>query len=238
MFDLRKYLRRALWRTSASVGGWPLFWTVFAIPVVGFVLHYLIAGGSAMDAELQIWLIYGLAATGVVFGALFVWNLVFAPYQIEFEAHQHTKRELERTGLPTVDAIANLISKKETFALWEAAHLLASTQLDRTNIVGPASSYLQEMKKRLAMGTIDGAILRNKGPFTGKEAEEIRTFVVFLGPHGAADHISIDSEISKSQLASLAEEYQVVIPGLTVAVPSPQSPSSPETGTQPKTRPG
>ena len=58
---------------------------VIAIPIVGFLLHACLLGRQAMMPEFQIWLVYGLAATGVVFISLFVWNLACAPYRIERE---------------------------------------------------------------------------------------------------------------------------------------------------------
>jgi hypothetical protein len=46
-----------------------------------------------MSAELSIWLIYALAATGIVAIALFLWNLACAPYRIASDHLATTSKE-------------------------------------------------------------------------------------------------------------------------------------------------
>jgi hypothetical protein len=92
-----RYVRHALSYTFASLGGWALLFSLLAIPAVGFVLHRWIAGSAAMNAEFQVWLVYGLAATGIVFLSLFAFNLACAPYRIERDSHKKTV--LERDAL-------------------------------------------------------------------------------------------------------------------------------------------
>ena len=87
MFHGMRYLGFALRHTFTSLGGKPLFFSVLAIPFVGFVLHRWIEGAEAMNAELHVYLIYGLAATGLVFLVMFTLNLSCAPYWLEKEAH-------------------------------------------------------------------------------------------------------------------------------------------------------
>ena len=71
-----------------------MLYAVIAVPVVGLALHWAMVGRAAMTAELQIWLLYGLAATGLVFLTVFAKNLACAPFRLEREAHAATKAEL------------------------------------------------------------------------------------------------------------------------------------------------
>jgi hypothetical protein len=80
---LRKAIRRGWSDSLASLGGTSLFFTILVIPVVGFSLHFAASGWAAMTAEFDVWLVYGLAATGLVFLILFVFHLACAPYRIE-----------------------------------------------------------------------------------------------------------------------------------------------------------
>ncbi len=72
------------WSDTCTALGWPpnLFY-VLPIPVVGLAYHWSAQGRIAMLPELFSWVIYGLAATGTVFLAVFLWNLAAAPYRIE-----------------------------------------------------------------------------------------------------------------------------------------------------------
>lgn len=89
-------ITRAWTDTFRLLGGWGLVFAVLAIPIVGFGLHAYLQGPEAMTPEFQIWLIYGLASTGLVFTVIYVWNLVLAPYRIERDAHAETKSKLAK----------------------------------------------------------------------------------------------------------------------------------------------
>ncbi|WP_143435416.1 hypothetical protein [Henriciella aquimarina] len=67
---------------------------VAAIPVVGFALHYRFGGEAAMIEEFQIWLIYSLAATVIVFLVILAWNIACAPYRIERDRRIDLEKEL------------------------------------------------------------------------------------------------------------------------------------------------
>lgn len=88
------FLKKAWRDTFRLLGGSGLFFAVFAIAPVGFALHTLVHGWQAMMPEMQVWLIYGAAATGVVFSALFIMNLLCAPYRLERDAHNEAKAKL------------------------------------------------------------------------------------------------------------------------------------------------
>ena len=89
-------IKRAWSDTWRSLGGWTVIYFVIAVPLVGFGLHYIIAGTGPMNAELQIWLIYGLAATGLVSVGLFGWNLLCTPFRMERDAHLRTIAERDQ----------------------------------------------------------------------------------------------------------------------------------------------
>lgn len=127
-------LRHAASRTWASLGGWTLFWTILAIPAVGFALHFWLAGKKAMSAELSIWLIYGLAATGLVAIALFSWNLACAPYRIARDtlvaaSHERNEavRDLDaaRSEIPPSFRLADNVIRRDGFAIGEASGRIA-----------------------------------------------------------------------------------------------------------------
>ncbi len=80
---MKKYLRHALDSTFAILGGYGAILAIFAIPIVGFAIHYWQSGWVAMSEEFQVWWVYGLQATGVVAIALYLWNLACAPYRME-----------------------------------------------------------------------------------------------------------------------------------------------------------
>ena len=103
MFCFMRCIKRAWSDTFHFLGGWGLLFGVVAIPLVGFALHAGVRGPQAMMPEFEIWLIYGLAATGIVFSGIFLWNLVWARYRLEREAHEKTKALLDaaRSALPT-----------------------------------------------------------------------------------------------------------------------------------------
>ena len=91
-----RYINHAFRYTLSSLGGPALFFSVLAIPAVGFALHFWLVGQDAMKAEFRVWLVYGLAATGFVFLALFAFNLACAPYRMERDAHLLTLTEVDR----------------------------------------------------------------------------------------------------------------------------------------------
>ena len=68
--------------TWSIMGGWTALIPVFLIFPVGFGLHFLQEGRAQAMPELQVFGVYGLQATGAVFGSFYLWNLVCAPYRI------------------------------------------------------------------------------------------------------------------------------------------------------------
>lgn len=74
------------WKETFSfLGGWGWLYSLLIIPIIGFVLHWLIAGADAMRPELKIWLVYGLAAACLAFMGLLIVNIAAAPYRLERE---------------------------------------------------------------------------------------------------------------------------------------------------------
>lgn len=76
------YIKRAWLDTWAIMGGWTALIPLVLIFPVGFALHYTQNGRAQAVPELQVFGVYGLQATGVVFGSFYLWNLVCAPYRI------------------------------------------------------------------------------------------------------------------------------------------------------------
>ena len=63
------------------MGGWTALIPICLIFPVGFALHYLQEGEVQAMPELQVFAVYGLQASGAVFGLIFLFNLVAAPYR-------------------------------------------------------------------------------------------------------------------------------------------------------------
>lgn len=89
-FDVNEtYWSRAKADTiSALGGGVSLFITLFAIPAVGFILHSLLGSGEDVMGEVETWLVYGLAAAGIVAIGLLAINLALAPHRQRNEARK------------------------------------------------------------------------------------------------------------------------------------------------------
>ena len=128
-----RYARKALSDTWAAFGGLSLVVFVLAVPFVGFALHYMAEGYTAMMGEVEIWLLYGAAATGIVFSGLFLWNLACAPYRLERQARLQVEAELgvlmareapaQRRLTPTqkqdaISALGGLIDPKDEVMIW------------------------------------------------------------------------------------------------------------------------
>lgn len=105
-------IKRAWQETFALLGGWGIVFGAVAIPCVGFYLHYITTGIAEMMGEVQVWLIYGAAATGIVFALVFLINLMRAPYLIERDAHNDTKLLL--AGLENDTPLPNSVLRSLT----------------------------------------------------------------------------------------------------------------------------
>lgn len=86
----------------------------FAVPCVGFALHYWQAGWAAMSEELEVWWVYVLQATGIVFLTLFLWNLACAPYRIERAARMAFEAENADLKSKISSAKRNLTAAQKT----------------------------------------------------------------------------------------------------------------------------
>ena len=116
MVQRMRYLNHAFDYTYRSLGGWSLFATVVVIPIVGFALHWLLAGWGPVSGEVQVWGVYGLAATGLVFVSIFGFNLICAPFRLEREAHNSTKLALQvlQESLPKSTAGRHLTDEQKS----------------------------------------------------------------------------------------------------------------------------
>ena len=90
------FLKRAWADTHRLIGGWPTFIAIIILPLMGLSFHYYVDGFVPMVSEAHIWLLYMLAPLWAAFLMLFSWNLVWAPYRIEKDAHLETKAQLDK----------------------------------------------------------------------------------------------------------------------------------------------
>ena len=88
---------RRSWRdTLRFMGGPQVALAVLAIPAVGFLLHWSIDGARQAADEIHMWVIYGLAATGIVFATIFLWNLLWSPYRVERDRRKSLEAEVSK----------------------------------------------------------------------------------------------------------------------------------------------
>ena len=88
-------------------------------------------------AQLVTWLTYTAAPLGIFTFCLFLWNLACAPYRIEKDTHDGTKKLLPREwseplapNRPSEEKIfAGIINRRESFTLKESALLLVDSKI-------------------------------------------------------------------------------------------------------------
>ena len=130
--ELSSYLKRAWKDTWSIMGGWTALIPLFLIFPVGFGLHYLQEGRAQALPELQVFGVYGLQATGAVFGSFYFWNLICAPYRIardslnDLRAKVGIDKPIMRPDLTLMQAIEFVRSSDEycLYSLSEACVLL------------------------------------------------------------------------------------------------------------------
>lgn len=96
--------------------------------------------------------------SGAIFGAfgalflLFLWNLACAPYRIERDAYNETKKLIgvAASGVP----LAEFIASRESFTLKEAACIKAASPITHGELSGPAAGYLRDLKKKVVTGKL------------------------------------------------------------------------------------
>lgn len=93
---IREILIRGLRTTRHLMGGWTSLIFLVPVPVISFVLHWLRSGQTAMTAEIEVWLVNGLMASGLTFLLIFLGSLFFAPFQIERERRIDAESESNR----------------------------------------------------------------------------------------------------------------------------------------------
>lgn len=138
------------WRKSLDSLGFPsLLWTILAIPSVGFTLHFLVSGYVSMSGELHIWLIYGLAATGLVFLTLFAFNLACAPFRIERVRRIEAESENSRLSTEHEAALKTIPMRFRQLdgTLWDDERSVARV----TGPISPGSNSNEIVFKRLTL---------------------------------------------------------------------------------------
>lgn len=206
---MHRILSHAWGRSFQTFGGTGAALALLAVPVVGFVLHYAVSGTSAMQAEVHTWAIYGLAASGVVFSAIFFWNFACAPYRIERDKRLELETRLNSlTGIVGVP-LEDIVRTRDAFPLWQAACLLADVPAHRS-ISGTAAHYLHEIKRDVfarQLASIDRDAAENQRGWMSALAR--------LTPaHQQVDAVKDSEEIDREHLAELANRLNRKITGL------------------------
>ncbi len=169
-----RYIKRAFSDTFDFLGGWGLLASIIAIPLVGLGIHWLIHGWQSMMPEFQIWLIYGLGATAAVFIAILLWNLACAPYRIERDLHEQTRKELKKLRAVSGGPVNwSAWKQREQFTVKEAAFLMAGIEPGEGGLRGDAYAYAQDIK--WAIG--DGALTS----ITSRAIQTNRRFAASMG---------------------------------------------------------
>ena len=149
--------------TFQFLGGWGVVVAVVLVPLVGFILHARFGEPQAVKEEFFIWLIYGLAATGLVFPGILAINILAAPQQIERDkrialeaTNTEINQELEsaRQEILRLEADAPDIAVEITQLAWGGQ----SHGINKDGTITPAKNLYGTGISFIAMIT-----LRNKG---------------------------------------------------------------------------
>lgn len=210
---LRECLRHAWNRTFRDFGGASFLYTILAIPIVGFGLHYLLAGRQPMADEFHVWLIYGLAAAGLVFSTIFLWNLACAPYRIERDRRMALEAQVAR-----FEAIANRKglargiawrdwSIRSRFTILEVAYLLAGIEPRQAPAEGPVLAHLSELIWAVQDGKLQTIWTRPEDE-TGavRLAEHLGKLRHILGPREVSEAEMIEARVLRNYLAGRLDE--------------------------------
>ncbi len=206
----KRCIRRAWLDTFKFLGGRSLIVTLLLIPPVGFALHWLTSGLAKMLQEMTAWAIYGLAATGVIFVCIFLFNLACAPYRIERDL-----RVALEAAMPA-DSNSERVRTQKSFPLWEAACLLAGTPI-RKDVVGEASAYLHLIKSAMIKKKINPHG-RNRivyEPQSGRSPFSTQFDLPMLSREQRIAAVSDSNELARDDLFRIAVELNRRIPGLT-----------------------
>jgi hypothetical protein len=199
--DLYWYCRRCLSIALRGSLSSALNWAgIIGVGLFGAFLHYR---GSNLRFEDE-W--YGAVASAVVYTAV-AWSAIFALRLIFVAPFQLYRSQRSQADKP---ALEHLVRNRDSFTLAEAACLLAHTEIQQDDIVGPASSYLYDIKKRILASEVP--VLNS----TSHEIEYVRALSTGLALTAGAPKRELRNslEISKGTLAKLGTEFGVKIPGI------------------------
>lgn len=124
-----------------------------ALVLAGAVLHYVVTGSfTGPKEELMLWVTYTLAPAGAFALILLAYNLICAPYRIEKDEHNETKRLTDAASHS--DSLTNFYEHRDSFTLKEAAALLANSPITRSEVIGVAAGYLSELEEAAYSGRL------------------------------------------------------------------------------------
>jgi hypothetical protein len=205
------YIKHAWQNTFSNFGGFGFILTVIAIPVVGLALHYRQDGYDAMIPEFDVWFTYVLQATGLVFSAVFLWNLACSPYRIEREKRIELERHLAKFAPldREIDWTAWRIRKQ--FTVGELGYIMSGVEPSAMPASGAAQAYTQEIiwdiqaeKLKLILGEHQALLRSISIPLSGPMHVGIDDKV---GAKAFRDYLSKrNDQPSRIALANLGED--------------------------------
>ena len=133
---------RAYRDTLESMGGKSFLLPLTMGPLLGFAIHYATAEQGKVMEEIHLWLVYGLAATGALWTALFLFNLNMAPYRIERDRRVELELTLDRIPkevIPDTRILELDYNEEELQKLTQLASIGAVKVWGRGKSAGPGS---------------------------------------------------------------------------------------------------
>jgi hypothetical protein len=185
--------------------------------IFAFVFLWYWKGSTVAFDEIP-FILTGIAGGIGALAVLFLWNLACAPYRIEKERHQQTKKlipepyteKLAPKRPSEAKILAGILNRKDTFTLWESASLMVDKKLN-----GGLSETGQALLTELRIMMRDGKIKRVDQP---TNLEKMGNLQRNLGRAIIGDEPVLipwsSAKISREQLFEISVELSLPISGL------------------------
>ncbi len=210
---LKQYLQRALADTLSFLDWSPkqIVWPILVLVGFFFSSFWVETEQDSIEKALKFEILIYVVRTlvpvcGFAF-LMFCWNLACAPFRIERDAHNITKKKLSSSdGVSLSENLRRFVENRDYFTLKETACLIAGTEISEGSLTGVAAGYLYDIKKQISDRSIP----------TLKTAKAMGTLAIFASQiDGDYDNIPSHTQISKSTLGTLSTEYDTIIPSIT-----------------------
>ena len=216
-----RFLREAFATALSWLGGFTALIPIFAIAPVGFALHWIQASAEDLLGEWNVFLVYGIQATGAAFAALYVAALVHTPHRRLKTSRDELRAELEvaKSRLSEKDVhpvTPEQLRRMQRFPIWMAACLTLGIT-PRRPLPPAAEVRLSEIKHDVMHSTIWPSFNRSDGTTYAQWRVKLEMDKMLTPDRRAAEVAKMedDLKIDRKALRKLAEMYGMEIAGVT-----------------------